>query len=78
MIFNSEFFIFCLFLKVKLIFVLKVFLIVGYMYIWIILIILMINMIRIIIIVDVFVNSFFVNKRGKEVIYKYLFFNFRL
>lgn len=48
------------------------------MYIWIILIILMINMIMKIIIVDVFVNIFFVNKRSKKVIYIYLFFNYRL
>lgn len=74
---NSEFFIFCLPLKVKLISASKAFPTVGYMHTWITSTIFMINTIRIIIIVDVFVNSLFVNKRGKEVTHKHLSLNLR-
>lgn len=56
---NSEFLIFCLPLKVKLISASKAFSTVGYMHTWITSTILMINTIMKIIIVDVFVNILF-------------------
>lgn len=64
-------------IKVKSISASKAFPTVGYMHTWIRMTILMINTIMKIIIVDVFVNILFVNKRSKKVTHTHLSLNRR-